>query len=176
MRVLTAIVCLALCACNAATNLTTATSTTAPSATTTVLLSPEEATERFELCLSGYGVEAEIPVNDEGRPDLAALQDSLREDLTTLREALTTCAVFLAASGALDFSGEPVLGEAVRTQLTNFSVCMRSQGVDDFPDPDQEFDGTDLPYPMADLPVDDPEFGQAIDACAAAVGVDPLRR
>lgn len=165
-----------LSACTAASTVTTATTTSVNTTTTTSVLSPEEATSQFQLCLSGYSVETEVPLGDDGRPDLTALEQTLRDDLTAMRIALTSCAAHLAASGALDLSDEPVLREAVRTHLTNFSICMRSQGVDDFPDPVPDFDGTGLPYPIADLPMADPEFGSAIEACTAAVGVAPLRR
>lgn len=176
MRGLNLVLFAVLSACTAGSTVTTATITSVSTTTTTTVLSPEEATAQFQLCLSGYGVQTDVPLGEDGRPDLTALEETLRDDLTAMRSALTACAAHLAASGALDLSDEPVLREAVRTHLTNFSICMRSQGVDGFPDPVPDFDGTGLPYQIADLPVADPEFGSAIEACTAAVGVDPLRR
>jgi hypothetical protein len=174
---LTAILWVVLAACIAGPTATdVATTTTVPTTTTIVVLSIEEAIAEFQVCLSGHGIEAVVPLGDDGRPDLTALGLALGQNLPELREALADCAVLLASSGALDLNGEPVLREAVRTQLTNFSTCMRSQGVEEFPDPEAQFDGTAVPYPVIDLPINDPEFGSAIDACAAAVGVDPLRR
>lgn len=151
--------------------------TAAPVTSTTVVLSVEEATRQFQACLSGRGIEAaEIPLSDDGRADLSALAESLGDDLTGLRKALTDCSAVLAASGALDLSTEPVMRAAVLTQLTNFSVCMRALGVETFPDPDPRFDGTRLPFTIASLPASDPEFEAAIEGCASAVGVNPLRR
>jgi hypothetical protein len=174
---LTAILCVVVAACIAGPAVTeVATTTTVPTTTTIVVLSIEEAIAQFQVCLSGHGIDVIVPLGDDGRPDLTALGLTLGENLSELREALADCAALLAMSGALDLNGEPVLREAVRAQLTNFSVCMRSQGVEEFPDPEAQFDGTAVPYPIISLPITDPEFGSAIDACAATVGVDPLRR
>lgn len=175
---LTAILGVVLAACLAGPAVTDlATTTTVPTATTTiVVLSIDEAIAQFQVCLSGHGIEVSVPLGEDGRPDLTALGLALGQNVSELREALADCAALLASSGALDLNGEPVLREAVRTQLTNFSTCMRSQGVEEFPDPEAQFDGTAVPYPIISLPISDPEFGSAIEACAAAVGVDPLRR
>lgn len=173
----TAVLCVVLAACIAGPAVNDATTSTRVSTTTTiVVLSIEDAIAQFHICLSRHGIQVVVPLGDDGRPDLTALARTLAEDLSGLREALADCSALLSRSGALDLKGEPVLREAVRTQLTNFSLCMRSQGVEEFPDPDTRFDGTAVPYPTKSLPLTDPEFGLAIDACVAAVGVDPLRR
>jgi hypothetical protein len=174
---LTAVLCVVLTACIAGPAVTDVTTTTAvPTTTTIVVLSIEDAIAQFQVCLSGHGIEVIVPLGDDGRPDLTALARTLGENFSGLREALADCSALLAKSGALDLEGEPVLREAVRTQFTNFSVCMRSQGVEEFPDPEAQFDGTAVPYPIISLPITDPEFGSAIEACATAVGVDPWRR
>jgi hypothetical protein len=79
----------------------------------------------------------------------------------------------IVANGALDLSADPELAEAVKAQLLAFSACMRSQGVEGFPDPPPDFDGTTPPFPLAAIPSGDPEFGAAVDACALAVGAAP---
>ena len=61
---------------------------------------------------------------------------------------MTACAAVIVANGALDLSADPELAEAVRTRLVAFSACMRSQGVEGFPDPPADFDGTTPPFPL----------------------------
>ena len=158
---------------SACTSVPTTMSSSITSPQTTAALSPEEALATFEDCLGGQGIDdVEIPTDESGRPDLAALSGSLGEGLTDLRRALTSCAAVLVTSGALDLANEPVLGEAVRSQLTGFAQCMRSNGVETFPDPDPGFDGTGSPFPDENLPVSDPEFEPAIEACTELLG-DP---
>jgi hypothetical protein len=160
---------LLLSACTSAPAPTT--TTTAPSPSTTLALSPEEATGQFEDCLTDQGIEVrEIPRDEAGRPDLAALAGSLGEGLPDLRRALTVCASVLVTSGALDLANEAVLGEAVRSQLAGFSKCMRSNGVESFPDPDPEFDGTSPPYADDSVPVSDPDLESAIETCTQVLG------
>lgn len=176
LRPLKAVVLALVAACTTA-PAAIVTTTAPPVTTTTVVLSVEQATAQFQVCLNGHGIDAgEIPLGDDGRADLSSLAEGLGDDLSGLREALTDCSAVLAASGALDLSTEPVLRAAVLTQLTNFSICMRSLGVETFPDPDPDFDGTGPPFAITSLPVSDPEFGAAIEGCASAVGVNPLRR
>lgn len=166
---------LVLVAACAPTPVPVVTSTSPPVTTTTVVLPIEEAVSQFQVCLSEHGINpAEIPLADDGRLDLTGLAESLGADPAALSSVLNDCSPALAASGALDLSTEPVLRAAVLTQLTNFSVCMRSLGVETFPDPDPAFDGTGLPFPIASLPVSDPEFEAAIEGCVSTMGANPL--
>ena len=115
----------------------------------------------------------DVPLDDDGRPDLSVLADSVDQSSPGWREALTSCAAMIVANGALDLSAVPELAGSVRAQLLTFSVCMRSQGVEDFPDPPTDFDGTTPPFPLASIPSDDPELGAAAEACALSVGIGP---
>jgi hypothetical protein len=149
------------------------TTTTSVPTTTTVPLTPEEAAGEFHSCLTEQGlIIPEIPLDQNGRPDLSALADATRQDAASWQEALTTCAAVIVANGALDLSAEPELAEAVRGRLLAFSACMRSQGVEDFPDPAADFDGTAPPFPISTIPVADPELGTAAEACASTIGSD----
>ena len=155
-------------ACTASRELPSAT-TAAPS-TTTVPLTPEEAVAVFHSCLTDQGLMIpEIPLDEKGRPDLSALADATRQDPGVWQEALTNCAAVVVANGALDLSAEPELAEAVRGRLLAFSACMRSQGVEDFPDPPPGFDGIAPPFPATALPVSDPELANAAQACVSTV-------
>ena len=150
-------------------------STTVPVTTTTAPVTPAEATRDFHSCLVERGLDVpEIPLDDQGRPDLSALGSSIDQMSAEWRSALSACAGELATSGALDLTSQPDLAAAIALELETFSICMRSQGVEDFPDPRADFDGTLPPYQLADIPVTDPDLAPAIEACAAVVGTNPL--
>ena len=163
-----ALVVLTTAACTAPRELPPA--TTAVPSTTTIPLTPEEAVSVFHSCLTDQGlIVPEISLDEKGRPDLSALADATRQDPNEWQEALTSCAAVVVANGALDLSAEPELAEAVRGRLLAFSACMRSNGVDDFPDPPPGFDGTAPPFPISTIPVTDPELAAAAEACASIV-------
>lgn len=162
---------LAAVACNLSSD---APSTTTTTTTTTTPPTAEQAVVAFHACLSDRGFNLpDVPLDDDGRPDLSVLADSVDQSAAGWREALTSCAAMIVASGALDLSAVPDLAESVRAQLLTFSVCMRSQGVENFPDPPLDFDGRTPPFPLASIPSDDPELGAAAEACALAVGAEP---
>jgi hypothetical protein len=148
--------------------------TTSVPTTTTVPLTAQQAVDVFQSCLADRGFDVpELPLDEAGRPDLSALADLVDQHSPEWRDALASCAAVIVASGALDFAGVPDLAEAVRAELLAFSVCMRSQGVEDFPDPGADFDGTKPPFPLDSIPSDDPELGTAAEACALTVGETP---
>jgi hypothetical protein len=148
--------------------------TTVATTTTTRPLTAEQAAGEFRSCLSDRGLNVpDLPLDQAGRPDLSALADSVDQSSEEWREALTACAAVIVANGSLDLSAVPELADAVRAQLLAFSACMRSQGVEGFPDPPADFDGTVPPFPFAAIPSDDPELAAAAEACALAVGGAP---
>ena len=164
-------------ALTAACNLSAAdapTVTTVPTTTTTMPLTGEQAAVAFHSCLADHGfVVPDLPLDDDGRPDLSVLTESVDQSSPAWTQALTSCAALLVTNGALDLSAVPELADAVRVQLLTFSVCMRSQGVEGFPDPPPDFDGTTPPFPLASIPSEDPELGIAGEACARALGAEP---
>jgi len=59
----------------------------------------------------------------------------------------------------------PILREAVVDSLERFSVCVRSRGVAEFPDPKPDYNGIGGPYPVAEIPYDDPDLADAVVVC-----------
>ena len=137
--------------------------TTAPPATGV------EAGAVFGACMTAAGFDLEeIAVDHEGRPDLSALSGEAATD-PGFRQAVTLCAGPLR--DFLGLENSPGLQVLIRAQLQDYAGCMRSSGVEDFPDPVADFDGTFPPFPPEQIPTDDPDFGPAVEACAAALGV-----
>ena len=148
--------------------------TTSAPTTTTVPLTAEQAAAEFQSCLADRGLSVPIPPLDgAARPDLSALADLIDQSSPEWREALASCAAVIVANGALGLAEVPDLAEAVRAELLGFSACMRSQGVEGFPDPALDFDGTRPPFPVDSIPSDDPELGMAAANCTLAVGGVP---
>lgn len=160
---------LCVLACSAPT--TEVSVTTIPPTTTTASPSTgAEAVAMFGDCMAAAGYDlAEIGVDDEGRPDLSAVAGDAVID-PGFRQAVALCAGPLGEF--LGLEDAPGLQVMIRAQLQNYAACMRSSGVENFPDPTPEFDGTFAPFPPEQIPTDDPEFGPAVEACAAALGVN----
>lgn len=142
----------------------TAPSTTIASTTTTTSISAV-AVEAFHQCLGDNGIEIEpIPVDAQGRPRLDLVMISI--DLTDPDSSAVVagCSEHLS-TGALDLSNSPLIDRGVNTLLTEFSECVRSRGVPEFPDPLPGFTGIGGPYPVAGIPYADPDLEAAIDEC-----------
>ncbi|MGH8944987.1 MAG: hypothetical protein ACRDVL_02425 [Acidimicrobiia bacterium] len=150
--------------------ITVPTTTTAPP-TTAPPTPVDVATAEFEACLSDNGLSTEpVPLDAMGRPRLDWFLGDL--DLTDSEtvSALTACASHLG-TGALDLSAEPEIREAVLTALQEFSECVRSRGVSEFPDPVPGFNGLGAPYPMAEIPYSDPDLDEAVSACRERIPI-----
>lgn len=144
------------------------TTTTVP-ATTTTTLSIEEATVAFATCMTDRGVTiAEIPVDSEGRPRLELVLDDVDFADPGAVTALAECSELLAG-GALDLSVWPRLQEEVDQVLSEFSGCVRSHGVVNFPDPVRLFGGVGGPYPLEEIPFEDPDLEQAVEICSSRI-------
>ncbi len=123
----------------------------------------------FGACMSAAGFDVpEIATDDEGRPDLSALSGASTD--SGFRQAVTLCAGPL--SEFLGLEDSPGLQVMIRAQLQSYAGCMRSSGVESFPDPAPDFDGTFAPFPPEQVPTDDPDFAPAVEACAAALGAN----
>ncbi len=148
--------------------------TTSAPTTTTVPLTSQEAVVVFQSCLLDRGFSVpDLPLDDAGLPDLSTLANLVDAGSPGWQEALASCAPVLVGSGALDLGQVPALAEAVAADLLAFSICMRSQGVEGFPDPAPGFDGTGPPFPLESIPADDPQLEAAAEVCAQAVGKVP---
>ena len=148
--------------------------TTSASTTTTVPLTSQESVDVFRSCLIDRGFSVpDLPLDGAGRPDLSTLANLVEAGSPEWQEALASCAAALVGSGALDLGGVPDLAKAVAAELLAFSTCMRSQGVEGFPDPAPGFDGTGPPFPLQSIPADDPQLGAAAEVCVQTVGKVP---
>ena len=83
--------------------------------------------------------------------------------------ALTECADHLT-TGALNLENLPELQSLVVSALADFSECLRSQGVPDFPDPIPGFYGVGGPYPLDEIPYGDPDLDLAASVCRDRLG------
>ena len=123
------------------------------------------AVAAYQSCLQNKGFDpGQIPFDATGRPRLdLVLREADFGDPAHV-EALSSCAKHLTA-GALDLGMEPVLRALVMSSLVEFSECVRSHGVPDFPDPVPAFNGIGNPYPSSELPYDEPDLTAAIETC-----------
>jgi len=140
------------------------TTTTIPGPTTTTISAAAGAV-RFEACLRTNGLDIPaIPFDAQGRMRLELVL--VRVDFSTPANsaALDECAWHLT-TGPLALDGSPLIGEAVTEMLTAFSVCVRSRGVPDFPDPVDGFNGVGAPFER--IPFHDPDLPVAVDICRA---------
>jgi hypothetical protein len=116
---------------------------------------------------SGIDLEP-IPFDAQGRPRLELVFPDVDFADPEAVMALTSCAGFLE-TGALDLTSNPLLGVGVVELLNEFSQCVRSKGVPDFPDPIEGFSGIGGPYPLAEIPFADPDLEGAVDTCRSRI-------
>lgn len=141
--------------------------TTTVPATTTTTLSVEDATVAFHDCLGENGVVIPpIPFDSQGRPRLELAMIGVDFSDTESVQALTVCSAPLVG-GALDLSVWPQLQENVQELLSDFSECVRSQGLLTFPDPVESFTGVGGPYPLDEIPFEDPGLESAVEICGS---------
>lgn len=144
------------------------TTTTVP-ATTTTTLSVEAATAEFRSCLIDRGVSiGDVPFDSQGRPRLELALVGVDFVDPAAVEALSDCSDMLTG-GALDLSIWPQLQEQVQLALETFSDCVRTHGVVAFPEPVDPFVGVGGPYPLDEIPFDDPDLEAAVATCSARV-------
>lgn len=127
----------------------------------------EEGLLSFTTCMRENGVEVpDIAVDADGQP---RLNPDVIGDLDTstpeFSSAVGTCLSFLADAAPVDLSTDPELNAVVQDQLRQFSQCMRAEGVTDFPDPNPNFDGSGLPYPLTALNPQNDAFPPALQEC-----------
>ena len=144
--------------------LPTTTVTTAPGPTTTTIPA-DEGTELFRNCFVAAGLDIEpIPLDAQGRPRLDLVMVDIDFSDPDAVDALSACSEYLVA-GPLYLSGTPILQANVIGLLTEFSDCIRSRGVSDFPDPISDYNGIGGPYPVDEIPFASPDLAGAVDDC-----------
>lgn len=136
--------------------------TTSPEGTVTTISAAEGAAQ-FRDCLDDAGIEIEpIPLDAQGRPRLDLVMREL--DLTANAATLDECSLHLI-TGALDLSDSPLISEGVLALLGEFTDCMRTRGVPGFPATVRGFNGVGSPYPVDEIPYDDPDLPDAAEVC-----------
>ena len=145
------------------TNPTTPSTTIAGTTTTTAISS--QAVEAFHACLGENGINIEpIPFDAQGRPRLDLVMVGIDFSDPDSSAVVAVCSEHLA-TGALDVTNSALIGSGVVALLTEFSACVRSQGVATFPDPLPGFIGIGGPYPVAEIPYSDPDLETAVAEC-----------
>ncbi len=136
-----------------------------PPATTTITSPVEAAVDRFRDCLVDRGVEIEeIPLDAYGRPRFDLVLGEIDFSDPANVSALAECRDPLAG-GALDLSLTPGLRNEVMERLEAFASCVRARGVEGFPDPISNYDGTGSPFSVDLIPYGDPELSVAVEVC-----------
>jgi hypothetical protein len=170
MARVTALLVLALVAAACGTD--SAPTTTAPPATE--VTTTTEALPDLASCMTDEGIEVgPLSYTDEGRAllDRTFLGDNDLAD-PALKDALDTCIDRLRDVGVrLRIGYGPSVLEEIVEQLTAYAICMRENGVDGWPDPVPDFDGSQIPFPLAAMTVGlaDGDFGEANDRCEPLV-------
>ncbi|MFO7299490.1 MAG: hypothetical protein DIU67_004790 [Actinomycetes bacterium] len=142
------------------------TTTTLPETVTTV--GSEEGATAFRECMVSHGVQmGEITFDGQGRPRLDLAMRDVTMGSPDVAAALDACSEHLVA-GPL-FLGDSPVREEVARKLADFTACMRSRGVPNFPDPVAGFHGVGYPYPPDEIPYDDPDLVAAIAVCRQRV-------
>jgi hypothetical protein len=144
------------------------TTTTLTGVTATTITAAEGA-ERFRECLGDHGISVEpIPMDGVGRPRLDLVLRGVDFTVPDVAETLDTCAVHLI-TGALDLTDSPLISSGVLARLTEFGDCVRARGVPDFPAMVGGFYGIGPPFPIEDIPYDDPDLPAAVEGCRQAL-------
>lgn len=148
-------------------DLASTTTTVAMSTTTTESrLSLEQATLEFTACMRDEGIDIpDIRIDADGRPVVGEAIEGLDTTTPEFRQALAVCSTILTRAGALDLRTDPELQAVIVDQLQSFAQCMRDEGIAAFPDPVPGFNGTGSPFPLEKVPLTDPNFQAALQAC-----------
>lgn len=134
----------------------------------------EDALLDFTACLRDQGIEVpDIQLDAAGAP-LIRPDDIAGIDLDSpeVQAAVGTCLPILTDAGAFSFADDPELQALLQDGLQDFAVCMRREGIDDFPDPDSS---AAIPFPVtAFTDLANPSFQDALEVCRRQVGIPGL--
>ena len=132
----------------------------------------EEGLLLFAACMRDQGVEVpDIPVDPDGRPILSSdLVERIDTESPEFALAFAGCVPLLTAASPVDLGADPELQAVVIDSLRRFSVCMRNNGVEEFPDPAPGWDGNGSPYPVAEaFDTSDPDVDAALEECSKLI-------
>lgn len=134
----------------------------------------EDALLDFTACLRDRGVEVpDVQLDASGAPIIRP-EDIAGIDLESpeVQGAADACLPILTDAGAFSFADDPELQALLQDGLQEFAVCMRRQGITDFPDPDAS---AAIPFPItAFTDFADLGFQDALDLCRRQVGIPGL--
>lgn len=165
----TVVLCLAACVPSAdgPSTMAESTTTTLPPATSTTL-GPADSVAAFVGCLQERGVDTSaVAIIGEPATDLGSLASVLETSDPAVQAAVAECAELLSAAQIAHLTGDPEVRTLVADQLGLFAECMRTEGIEGFPDPLLE------PLPRFDpesVPFDTEGFEVALETCRALVG------
>lgn len=145
---------------------TTTPVTTAPPSTTTTL-GPSESLAAFVDCLQGAGLLVDPPTGSDLSDDLSAIAAALDTSDPEAQAAVGECAALLTVVQRTELAADPEVRRLVVAQLQAFAACMRSEGIDAFPDPS---DGTLPEFDSTAIPFDDEGFEAALEECRDLIG------
>ena len=98
----------------------------------------EDALLDFTQCLRDEGIDVpDVQLDSSGAPIIRP-EDIAGIDLESpeVQAAADTCLPILTDAGAFSFADDPELQALLQDSLQEFAVCMREEGIADFPDPD----------------------------------------
>lgn len=142
--------------------------TTTTTSETVTTVGPVEGAELFRDCMSDRGIDiGSIPIDAQGRPRLDIAMRDVDLAASETVDALDACSLHLV-TGAL-VMGDSAVREAVIARLGEFAECMRDRGVAAFPDPVAGFHGIGFPFPVNEIPFEDPDLATAVEACRVRI-------
>lgn len=154
-------------------------STSAAPPTTQATTTSTEALPDLASCMADEGLAlGELSYTEDGEAllDRIFLADN---DLTdpSVKEALDVCFERLQDAGIrVRVAYGPLVLQEIVDQLTAYSECMRENGVDGWPDPIEDFDGSQIPFPMGGMAAGfaDSDYGAANEVCEPLVVFSPF--
>ncbi|MBA2337488.1 MAG: hypothetical protein H0V96_07005 [Acidimicrobiia bacterium] len=134
----------------------------------------EDALLDFTACMRDQGIEVpDVQLDAAGAPmirpdDIAGIDLESPE----VQAAISACLSILTDAGAFSFADDPELQALLQDSLQDFAVCMRREGIDDFPDPDSS---AAIPFPVtAFTAFANQSFQDALEVCRRQVGIPGL--
>lgn len=139
--------------------------TTTTISDTVTTIGAAEGVGLFADCMAERGLDiGPVPLDAQGRPRLDLALRGIDLSSREVTDALGRCSGHLV-TGALGLEGSPVIRQEMLGLLAGFSQCVRDRGVPGFPDPVPGFHGIGFPYPVEEIPYEDPDLGAAVGVC-----------